>query len=130
MTPNIIRINFVAAVWISIGLGAVLVVTNWPHGVVPRFSGQGGGVYFGALVTFGQLLLWRFYYRDDETPSAAASMGVYLLFPVVAALIADGVNGTQSVLTPTNYLLVYLGLSHLVYSFWKWQEGNRSWLDP
>lgn len=126
---QVLRINFVVSVWVSVALAALLLIVSWPHGDPGALAPQKGTVQFALLVVLFQPFLWHFYYRVDENPAAAASMSAFFAFPIVAAAIADSANGTHKLWSPIFFVLAYVSISHLAYAFWQWKSGLRSWLD-
>lgn len=118
MTRQIIRINFVVAVWLTISSCALFLfaASAEDFGLLREFPRPPIG---SALLDVFELALWFVWYRHGEGRTLAAIIGVVLLEPAIPALLLPQVTGQQTDKW-TVAVCLYLAASHFL-----WAVGSK-----
>lgn len=117
MTRQIIRINFVVAVWLTISSCALFLfaATAGDFGLLASARPPIGIALLGVF----ELALWFVWYRHGEGRMLAAIVGVFLLEPAIAALLLPQVTDQ-----PVNKMAVAIHL-YLAASHFLWAAGSK-----
>jgi hypothetical protein len=124
---RIIRVNFVAAVCLTVGLMLMALFTLHPSTYLASTPGRRAPVGLAVFSAY-EIAMWFYAWRHEEGYTAAAMSGLVLVTPVVALLLMPELTDVPQ-LRLYMLFLGYLSHSHFAYAFSNWRELPKGPLD-
>jgi hypothetical protein len=124
---RIIRVNFVTAVCLTVGLMLIALFILHPSTYLASTPGQRAPFGVAVFSAF-EIAMWFYAWRHEEGYTAAAMSGFVLVTPVVALLLMPEVTDVPQPRLSMLFL-GYLSLSHFAYAFSNWRELAKGPLD-